>query len=150
MKPSTNPDNGMITGVWGPPLWTALHCISLNYPRRPTEADKEAYLQFFRSLKDVLPCGACRKSYATFIAPRGATPLNLGTMKSRRTVSKWLYDVHNQVNERLKKPRGPPYSTITKRYERFRASDCKPEIHGCVGRGKLKLRSKVVIKLCKR
>ena len=28
-------NDGMLTSVWGPPLWHVLHCISFNYPNKP-------------------------------------------------------------------------------------------------------------------
>ena len=28
--------NGMLTSVWGPPMWHSLHTISFNYPVNPT------------------------------------------------------------------------------------------------------------------
>jgi hypothetical protein len=126
----------------------ALHCISVNYPRKPTGKQKKKYLDFFRSLRDVLPCGACRKSYKKFIAPSGPTPLTWKTMKNRKTVSRWLYNVHNQVNKRLNKKGAPSYANVMKRYERYRAKTCTPEIHGCIGGGKRKIRSKVIFVPC--
>jgi hypothetical protein len=53
-------NDGMLTSVWGPPLWHVLHCISFNYPNKPTSKDKKCYRQFVMNLKHVLPCKYCR------------------------------------------------------------------------------------------
>ena len=33
--------DGMLTSVWGPPLWHFLHTMSFNYPTNPTEKEKK-------------------------------------------------------------------------------------------------------------
>ena len=35
--------DGMLTSIWGPSLWHALHCISFNYPVKPTIQNKKNY-----------------------------------------------------------------------------------------------------------
>ena len=41
----------MLTSVWGPSLWHALHCISFNYPVSPTQEEKTRYMDFIKSLQ---------------------------------------------------------------------------------------------------
>ena len=36
-----NSGDGMLTSVWGPPMWHTLHTISFNYPVKPTKEQKE-------------------------------------------------------------------------------------------------------------
>jgi len=36
--------DGMLTYVWGPPLWHFLHTMSFNYPVKPTKDDKQNYM----------------------------------------------------------------------------------------------------------
>lgn len=79
--------------VWGPPAWTFLHTITLNYPENPTEEDKKVYGDFFKSLEDILPCSVCRKHYKKNIKEN---PINL---ESNEGLTKWLVDIHNKVNE---------------------------------------------------
>ena len=59
-----NSNDGMVTNIWGPSLWHVLHTISFNYPVNPTSDDKKNYKQFILSLRDVLPCRACRENFA--------------------------------------------------------------------------------------
>ena len=59
-KSDYNSDNGMLSSIWGPSLWHALHCMSFNYPLNPTEKDKKNYHKFIKSLENVLPCKYCR------------------------------------------------------------------------------------------
>ena len=95
-----NSGDGMLTSVWGPSLWHSLHTISFNYPVKPTQSEKKNYYDFFLSLKNILPCKYCRENYLKNIK---SVPLNMKTMDSRHTVSKWLYDLHEEINTMLGK-----------------------------------------------
>ena len=55
-----NNSNGMLTSVWGPPLWHFLHAMSFNYPVHPTCEQKTQYKNFVYNLANVMPCKACR------------------------------------------------------------------------------------------
>ena len=55
-------NDGMLTQIWGPPLWHFLHTMSFNYPVNPTQNDKNNYRNFVLNLKHILPCGKCRKN----------------------------------------------------------------------------------------
>ena len=49
-------NDGMLTTVWGPPMWHYLHTMSFNYPVKPTRHDKKHYKNFVLNLQNVLPC----------------------------------------------------------------------------------------------
>ena len=131
-----NVNNGLITKIWGPPLWTALHCITFGYPVNPTEEHKINYKNYFINIKHILPCKYCRDSFNTFITTN-PTILNDKVMESRLTLTKWLYDVHNRVNHKLGVDYGVSFNDIVKRYESYRAQ-CKKKITGGNVKGCLK------------
>ena len=60
-------NDGMLTSVWGPPLWHSLHTISFNYPVKPTKEQKKHYYDFFSSLANVLPCRYCRDNRYCYV-----------------------------------------------------------------------------------
>lgn len=86
--------------IWGPYMWFVLHLITFNYPKNPTNYHKQAYRDFFNSLKDVIPCESCRKHYAKNIQNYPITP----NLDSKRKLVEWLIQIHNQVNMSLNKP----------------------------------------------
>ena len=47
-----NSNDGMLTSIWGPPLWHVLHIISFNYPVKPTTKDKDNYYNYFLLLHE--------------------------------------------------------------------------------------------------
>ena len=110
--------DGMVTSVWGPPLWHYLHTMSFNYPIKPTPADKKHYKNFILSMRYVLPCRHCRDNLTKNFK---ALPLTNAAMKNRRTFSRWVFKLHELVNTMLGKKSGLRYCDIRERYEHFRS-----------------------------
>ena len=106
----------MDTRFWGPSGWKLLHIITFAY--NPKYAI--SYAQFFESLPYILPCKFCRSSlidyyrqypYKTYV---NITP-NLD-------VKKWMYNIHNCVNDKLRSQglnpnKNPTYAQVKKVYE---------------------------------
>ena len=113
-----NSGEGMLTSVWGPPLWHFLHLMSFNYPVRPSCADKQAYREFMLQLRYILPCRYCRENLCKNLK---ALPLRLSDLKSRRTFSLWVFKLHEKVNKMLGKTSGLTYTQVRERYEHFRS-----------------------------
>ena len=134
-----NSKNGFQTNVWGPMAWTLFHMITLNYdPKRQKE-----YYTFFKSLKGVLPCGACRKNFSDVINGKNQkTKLSLDKFKSRHSLSYWFFVVHNEVQNGIYSRSNnindkPVYSNsktdfykAMKKYEPMRAK-CYKNSYGC-------------------
>lgn len=115
--------DGMLTTVWGPGMWHALHTISFNYPVNPTNTDKHNYKNYILSLKHVLPCGKCRKNFRKNLK---RLPLTMSQMQSRDTFSKYIYKMHELINTMLGKKSGLSYDDVRERYEHFRARCALP------------------------
>ena len=113
-----NSNDGMLTSVWGPALWHTLHTMSFNYPTSPTRLQKDQYRDFMLSLGNVLPCGACRKN---LIKNLKEVPLTEYALSNRKTFSRWMWRLHEQVNTMLDKKSGLSYDDVAARYENFRA-----------------------------
>ena len=135
MNGLNNNKMGFQTKVWGPAAWLFLHTVTLNYN---PEKSKE-YRLFFKYLKDVLPCGACRDNYTRILK---IMPMDKEVMKTRSNLSYWLFKVHNRVqNDIYKKTEDvenkPKYENnkkdfkqIVNFYETFRAK-CNKSSYGC-------------------
>jgi len=118
LKSQYHSNNGMLTTIWGPAIWHFLHTMSFNYPVNPSCEEKTHYRDFILSLKNVLPCGKCRKNLDMNLKK---FPLKMSDMKSRDTFSKWVYRFHEIINTMLKKKSGLTYNDVRERYENFRA-----------------------------
>ena len=113
-----NSGDGMLTSIWGPPLWHTLHTISFNYPVNPTKEQKENYYNFFKNLRHVLPCKYCRINLKKNLK---SIPLKKSVFKNRDSLSRWVYNLHETVNKMLDKKSGLSYKDVRERYENFRA-----------------------------
>ena len=110
--------DGMMTAIWGPPMWHVLHTISFNYPIKPTDKQKKEYFKFYNNLQNILPCKYCRDNLANNLTK---LPLTLDVFKSRATLSRWVYDLHEIINTMLGKKSGLSYEDVRDRFEHFRA-----------------------------
>ena len=113
-----NSPDGMLTSIWGPPMWHVLHTMSFNYPVKPTKEDKDNYYNYFKNLVNVLPCRYCRdnlkKNYKKI-------KFNKSVFKNRDTLSRFVYNLHEEVNRVLGKKSKLTYNQVRDRYEHFRA-----------------------------
>jgi len=82
----------------GRATWKLLHTMTLRYPEHPTEDEREALKSYFHLTSRLYPCGECAAEFQQLLE------LYPPQTSSRLSASAWLCFIHNQVNERLKKP----------------------------------------------
>lgn len=87
--------------AWGKPFWNVLHAVTFTYPEKPAADDKERIIAFFSLIPFYLPCSICGMHFARELA---ASPLTDEVLASTEPLARWLVDLHNKVNARLKKP----------------------------------------------
>ncbi|CAA7260407.1 unnamed protein product [Cyclocybe aegerita] len=81
----------------GRATWKLLHTMTLRYPEKPTEDEREALSSYFHLSSRLYPCGECAAEFQLLL--KKYPPQT----SSRRAASLWLCAVHNEVNKRLKK-----------------------------------------------
>ena len=118
-----NSGDGMMTSIWGPPLWHTLHTISFNYPVKPSKEQRETYMNFFDNAFKVLPCRFCRENAQKHLIQM---PITKKAFKNRESLSRWVYELHEIVNDMLGKKSGLSYEDIRDRYEGFRSRCINP------------------------
>ena len=118
-----NSGDGMLTSVWGPSLWHFLHLMSFNYPVKPTRQDKIHYRDFIKDLQYILPCRYCRDNFKRNIK---TLPLTYAHLKNRYSFSKYIYKLHELINNMLRKKSDLKYGDMRDQYEHFR-SRCTQE-----------------------
>jgi len=116
----------MDTRFWGPSGWKLLHLITYGYPEEPTYQNRLDYGLFFNSLKCILPCKYCRKSLSKFY---NQLPIE-EHLESKETLTEWLYQIHNKVNNKLRRQKlvkysNPPKIEISKVYESLIKDPCQ-------------------------
>ncbi|KAI0048809.1 hypothetical protein FA95DRAFT_1557547 [Auriscalpium vulgare] len=90
--------NATAKAALGRATWKLLHTMTLRYPEHPTLDEREAFKSYIHLTSRLYPCGECATEFQALL--QRFPPQT----SSRRSASLWLCHVHNQVNERLKKP----------------------------------------------
>lgn len=94
--------------IWGADVWRALHHIALGFPAAPSEADKQAYREFFTALGPVLPCQACSDNYARHLRELPLEPYLRANPAPADVpygpLFEWSVQMHNMVNKETGKP----------------------------------------------
>jgi hypothetical protein len=126
-KNDYNAGDGMLTSVWGAPMWHFLHTMSFNYPVNPTPEDKKHYRDYVINLQYVLPCKYCRINLTNNFKKK---PLKMCHMASRDIFSRYIYELHETINKMLNKKSNLSYCEVRDRYENFRSrcTEEKPRI----------------------
>lgn len=95
----------MNTKFWGPPGWRFLHTTTFNYPPIIDTANNSDHFNLpddiknmFYGLQKTLPCKYCRQSFKQFMAELPIEPF----LGSRKSLTYWLYAIHNKVNHKLR------------------------------------------------
>jgi len=110
----------MDTRFWGPSGWKLLHLITFNYKYSPTNAI--TYAQFFESIPYILPCKFCRASLTDFYKEY---PFKAYVnIDPNIDLSIWLYNIHNCVNDKLRKQGlnptpDPKFADVKKFYKKW-------------------------------
>lgn len=104
----------MDTRFWGPSGWKLLHYITFKYD--PLK-QKKHICEFFETIPYVLPCKFCRASLTEYYEKHPLKP----ALKSRATLTKWLYTIHNEVNAKLRAQSihvspDPPFKEVSEYY----------------------------------
>ncbi|CEG63610.1 Putative ERV2 protein-like protein [Rhizopus microsporus] len=82
----------------GRATWKFLHTMMARYPENPTEQERESLKEFMFLFSKLYPCGECARHFNQMITQYPPQT------SSRAAASQWLCAMHNNVNERLKKP----------------------------------------------
>jgi len=80
--------------VWGKHGWFFLHSITMGYPERPTNTDRDKYRSFFYNIGSVLPCNKCQVNYRKHMEQIPIEP----ALINRSKLVEWLINIHNLTN----------------------------------------------------
>jgi hypothetical protein len=120
----------MDTRFWGPSGWKLLHMISFNYEY--SVENSYVFANFFETIPFILPCKFCRSSLTDFYKKY---PYRLednngkeGTMNPLLDVKKWMYNIHNCVNGKLRAQglypsSNPTYANVREYYNKLLTCD---------------------------
>ncbi|KAI1329166.1 ERV/ALR sulfhydryl oxidase domain-containing protein [Xylariaceae sp. FL0255] len=91
-------ENATLKAELGRASWRLFHTMMARFPEKPTPDDSLALKTYIQLFARLYPCGECAAHFQKLIKK---FPPQTG---SRNSAAGWACHVHNQVNERLKKP----------------------------------------------
>lgn len=120
----------MDTKFWGPSGWKMLHLISFDYEvykEFHNKKDTVLYGQFFETLPYILPCKFCRASLTDYYREHPFLT-EKKAFRPSLDMRRWLYEIHNCVNDKLRKQglnpnSNPSYSKIKESYQAWLTCD---------------------------
>ena len=88
---------------WGTSGWRFLHCVTFAYPEEPTSTERLHMYLFLQSIGHVLPCRRCRTHCIAYMEAN-LRSVAAPALQNRKSLTRFLVDMHNDVNLRLKRP----------------------------------------------
>jgi len=113
--------NGFCSSAFGP-LWFTLHMVTLNYPVEPTEQQRKDFTTWFILWGKVLPCSICAKNFGDNLKDLKFSETK--DMENRTTFSFFVWQLHNHINQKLKKDVWMSWENFNLFYEELRADAC--------------------------
>ena len=126
----------MDTRFWGPSGWKLLHMISFDYTYSAENAI--TYAKFLETIPYILPCKFCRSSLTDYYRQHPYTNRQLtnGYMNPLLDMKRWMYTIHNCVNNKLRQQglytgHNPTFATVTKQYEKWMNTPWEAQLTAC-------------------
>jgi hypothetical protein len=107
--------------VWGPHYWFFLHTISITYPHHPNAVTKKKYYEFIQNLPLFIPVESMSSEFSKLIDQYPITPY----LDNRESFIRWIWFIHNKINQKLEKPEISLSAFYTKYYESYKPNNVK-------------------------
>ncbi len=89
-----------------------LHTVAYAFPDNPTDEQCQAAKHLFYCLRELLPCEKCRAHYMRYLEQH---PIEDACM-NKESLTKYVYDFHQAVNERLGKSYQQEFAKVEQEY----------------------------------
>jgi len=85
--------------LWGNDMWMSMYSVAYGYPDHPTHTHIQNAINFFESLKILLPCTECRDGYVDLLIKY---PIQ-NAILNKSDLCRWVNRIHNEINVKLQK-----------------------------------------------
>ena len=107
--------------VWGPHYWFFLHTIAMSYPHRPNSVTKKKYYDFIQNIPLFIPVESFSTRFSNLLDEYPVSPY----LDSRDSFIRWMWFIHNKINEFIQKPKISLEKFYELYYEEYKPKDVK-------------------------
>ena len=107
---------GLDSKVWGPHMWFFLHTSAMTYPLHPNAVTKKKYYDFFQNLHLFIPIEPMASHFSKLLDEYPITPY----LDNRESLIRWVWFIHNKINQLLEKPQISLDDFYVKYYEAYK------------------------------
>jgi hypothetical protein len=107
--------------IWGPHYWFFLHTLAMCYPNYPNEVTKKKYYDFIQNLPMFIPIEKIATYFSKLLDEYPVQPY----LDNRESFIRWIWFIHNKINQKLEKPQMSLNDFYVKYYEEYKTSDKK-------------------------
>ena len=119
--------------VWGPHMWFFLHTTAMTYPVRTNAITKKKYYEFIQNLPLFIPIEHMSSQFTKLLDEYPIQPY----LDTKESFIRWVWFIHNKINEKLEKPKITLNEFYQKYYEEYKPKNVKLSEY-------YKIRSKVI------
>jgi FAD-linked sulfhydryl oxidase len=119
--------------VWGPHYWFFLHTLAMTYPHHPNTVTKKKYYELIQNMPQFIPVQEISNSFSKLLDEYPITPY----LDDRESLIRWVWFIHNKINQQLEKPQISLNEFYVKYYEHYKPKNMKQREY-------LKLREKCI------
>jgi len=112
---------GLDSKVWGPPMWFFLHTSAINYPLHPNAVTKKRFYDFFQNLHLFIPIEPMASNFSKLLDEYPIAPY----LDNRDSLVKWVWFIHNKINQQLEKPQISLNEFYRRYYESYKPKNQK-------------------------
>jgi len=107
--------------IWGPHYWFFLHTLAMCYPNYPNDVTKKKYYDFIQNLPMFIPIDEISTQFILLLDKYPVQPY----LDNRESFIRWMWFIHNKINEKLEKPKITLNDFYTKYYKEYKSTDKK-------------------------
>jgi|UniRef100_A0A6C0DHE5 hypothetical protein len=107
--------------IWGPKYWFFLHTISLSYPNFPNTITKKRYYELIQNMPQFIPVEEIATNFSKLLNEFPVQPY----LDNRESFIKWVWFIHNKINEKLEKPIITLNEFYVKYYDEYKPNNVK-------------------------
>lgn len=107
--------------IWGPHYWFFLHTLAMCYPHYPNDVTKKKYYDFVQNLPMFIPTENIASYFSKLLDEYPVQPY----LDNRESFIRWIWFIHNKINQKLEKPQLGLNDFYVKYYEEYKSSDKK-------------------------